>query len=181
MKNQESKNRPIDLDDFDALAAAHCDGRLNEAGFARLEKMLADSLEARARFLRYMNLESALHEFGEPAGLTWGESAHPLLDDAPAPPVGARWMPWALAASLVALLTLAFWPGEKFETPKPGPIVQEIADPGVAVLAKAVGVEWETPALAVGTAVPISRLKFKAGLMRLEFYSGAAVILEGPV
>ena len=68
-------------------------------------------------------------------------------------------MPWALAASLVALLTLAFWPGEKFETPKPGPIVQEIADPGVAVLAKAVGVEWETPALAVGTAVPISPVK----------------------
>jgi hypothetical protein len=180
MKSEELSNRPFDRDELESLAAAHCDGQLSEEDFTRLEKLLADSAEARAHFLRYMNLESALHEFGEPAGLAWSESAHPLLGNAPAQPAPARWMPWALAASLVALLTLVFWPGEESETTQPSPVARETADPGVAVLAKAVGVEWETPALPVGAAVPVGRLKFKAGLVRLEFYSGAAVILEGP-
>jgi len=185
MKSEELSHRPFDRDKLEALAAAHCDGRLSEEEFARLEKLLAASAEARAHFLRYMNLESALHEFGEPAGLAWGESAHPLLGNAPAQSTTARWMPWALAASLVALLTLVVWKWNQPEPKSSNPITKTTAaipavDPGVAVLAKAVGVEWESPALPVGAAVPVGRLQFKAGLVRLEFYSGAAVILEGP-
>ncbi|MBC8325482.1 MAG: FecR domain-containing protein [Verrucomicrobia subdivision 3 bacterium] len=185
MKSDESNLQPYDADELNALCAGHCDGRLSEEEFARLEALLAESPEARAQFLRYMNLESALHEYGEPAGLAWGESAHPLLGNAPAQSPTARWMPWALAASLVALLTLGVWKWNQPEPKSSNPITKTAAAipvvvPGVAVLAKAVGVEWESPALPVGTAVPAGRLLFSAGLVRLEFYSGAAVILEGP-
>ena len=182
MKRDGKISESFDAEELNALCAAHCDGRLSEGEFARLEAMLAESAEARAHFLRYMNLESALHEFGEPAGLEWGQTAHPLLEQ-PAKETG--WMPWALAASVLALLTLVFWPESEttISEPKPPATAQPTVDPaeqGVAVLAKAVSVKWESPTLAEGAAVPRGRLRFIEGLVRLEFYGGAAVILEGP-
>jgi hypothetical protein len=57
-----------------------------------------------------------------------------------------------------------------------------VGEGGVAVLTRVVGAAWETADTppAVGSALPSRRLKLKSGLVQLEFYSGATVILEGP-
>jgi Concanavalin A-like lectin/glucanases superfamily/FecR protein len=52
----------------------------------------------------------------------------------------------------------------------------------VAVLTRVVDAEWGPTELptAVGSALPTGRLRLNSGLIQLEFYGGAIVVLEGP-
>ena len=52
----------------------------------------------------------------------------------------------------------------------------------VAVLTRVVDPEWGPTELPteVGSALPTGRLRLKSGLIQLEFYGGAVVVLEGP-
>jgi hypothetical protein len=51
---------------------------------------------------------------------------------------------------------------------------------GVALLGLAVDVEWNGPAYSMGEALPKGLLDIRKGTLRLDFYSGARVVLEGP-
>lgn len=52
----------------------------------------------------------------------------------------------------------------------------------VALLAQAIDVEWEekNPTYGVGNALPKGWLKIRRGTIRVDFYNGARVFLEGP-
>lgn len=54
--------------------------------------------------------------------------------------------------------------------------------PGVAVLSRVVDPEWAEgkAGLSVGEAVPAGTFSLRSGLAQIEFFSGAAVIVEGP-
>jgi len=57
----------------------------------------------------------------------------------------------------------------------------ESMDSGVAVLTKALGVEWEQEVSPqIGDTLPPGDLRLKSGLAQIEFYSGASMLLEGP-
>lgn len=59
---------------------------------------------------------------------------------------------------------------------------EKITRDDVALLAQAFDVEWEpgTTAYRVGSPLPKGELKIRRGTLRLDFYSGARVFLEGP-
>ena len=61
---------------------------------------------------------------------------------------------------------------------KPKPVVAG----NVAVLTRAIDPVWGPTALptGLGSALPAGRLRLKSGLIQLEFYGGANVVLEGP-
>lgn len=62
----------------------------------------------------------------------------------------------------------------------PRPEVVEVD--GFAILTRAVGVEWAPggPAFRVDDRIAARRLKILSGLLQLEFFGGATVVLEGP-
>jgi len=64
----------------------------------------------------------------------------------------------------------------------PDPTDPEPRSRGVASVARVAGVQWDDPASApaVGSVLIPGWLRFKAGLVQLEFFSGASVIVEGP-
>jgi hypothetical protein len=66
-----------------------------------------------------------------------------------------------------------------------GSMTSSITEPraaGLAILTRAVDVLWDDggPEIAAGSVLAEGVLRFRAGILQLEFYSGATVVLEGP-
>jgi ferric-dicitrate binding protein FerR (iron transport regulator) len=84
------------------------------------------------------------------------------------------------AAAAVALLANGYllWQNRNSQAE----IEEPSHGPGVAVLSRVVDPEWSDgkPALSVGEAVPAGTFSLRSGLAQIEFFSGAAVIIEGP-
>jgi hypothetical protein len=165
---------------LERLANAYFDKELTAEEKRELEAILLGSARARRIFLDYsewhgLTREWALRSQGEslmadfpPTRRTAGRSGHIV----------------ALVAGLAACLLLGWWLMPERENLVPS-LTEEEENPlrdDVALLAQAIDVEWEagTPARAVGTALSKGMLKIRKGTLRLDFYSGARVILEGP-
>ena len=151
------------------LIEAHLDGHLTEAEAQALSRELADHPAARRQFWD----QAATHGLmQEAARLTWLKMAAPE-----APPKIARidWSRWRAplaAAAAFLILGLVWWLGGAHEQPSRG----------VAVLARAVGAEWETDenTLSPGAVLSAGILRLKSGAAAIDFYSGARVVLEAP-
>ena len=117
------------------------------------------------------------------AALTLGLSLLPPQPGAPAGVRGGR--PSAVVAKLVNDRT------EPTAGPPPakGPGGHDVVDKsvearssGVAILTRGVNVVWESasPTPEVGSIVVTGPLSFRSGILQLEFYGGATVVMEGP-
>src|SRR5690606_17740565 len=86
-----------------------------------------------------------------------------------------------IAAGLAACVACGWW-----LLPRPTPTAKGItertarASEEVALLGMAVDVEWAGRQFTPGEALPKGLLNIRKGTLRLDFYSGARVILEGP-
>ncbi len=106
-----------------------------------------------------------------------------------------RILPFLLAAA--CMLGLVSWigfrltghPAERLNRPRPAAssggmaaAAEPLVSGGVAILTHAVDVIWEPGASrpAVGTLLGSGPLRFERGMLQLEFYSGATLIVEGP-
>jgi hypothetical protein len=89
--------------------------------------------------------------------------------------------PWAWATGLAACLAVLFGVS-LLSRPKVAGPRQEAETRAVAVLNRAVNVEWATPddVRYPGAALAPGWLRLKAGVLQLEFFNGASVVLEGP-
>ena len=93
--------------------------------------------------------------------------------------------PYALAVVLLIVFVFSQTMRNNSQpTPLPDLVVQplqESTDDGVAVLTQAVGVQWEQETQPkIGDTIPLSVLRMKSGLVQIEFYSGASILVEGP-
>ena len=163
---------------LDSLVGQLREGRLSEAEAAELRQLLQSHPDARRRFAEHMFLAATLKLDGEEwlregmhAGwvATTGERR-----------VGWAWFGAGVALAATILLPLVIlWPG------RPTPAVIEGAggfvDQGVAVLAEAVDAQWAGTAVRprIGASLPQGRLKLEKGWARIDFYSGASVVLQG--
>ena len=91
------------------------------------------------------------------------------------------WLQWRplTAAAAVLVTGLALW-----LVPRVGdrvPTESSAAAPRqVAVVTQAVDAQWEGEPFQTNDRVPMGRFLLKAGLVRLQFLSGASVVIEGP-
>jgi len=101
------------------------------------------------------------------------------------------WRPWLLAVTAIAatvLIAIFSIPSNKVprlgEGERPvatAPQSEEASDSGVAMLTRLAGVRGVgTASWKEGETVSPQRLTWDAGLIQLEFYSGATVVVEGP-
>ncbi|MEO0452823.1 MAG: LamG-like jellyroll fold domain-containing protein [Verrucomicrobiota bacterium] len=181
-------------DDLFHLADAYIEGTMNEEDHERLEALLAESEDARREYLRYAKLHASLmtyasdvednalpEEFMRMTSLaesrvsgtrerknTGGVNSRALLK---------------LVAALVLGFTLA-WGFGLMKGSKADLLIsaEEDMDEGVAVLTQLYEVEWEEGGMVYhpGDSIPSGTFKIKSGVVQLDFYKGATMILEGP-
>ena len=178
------KNEPFEHQEQMArLVAAHCDETITDEEFAQLEQLLQAHPEARAFYRRYLNLDASLSDFGRTETSGWsGQEQDKMVST----PQGQPRSLWALAAGVALLLALGIWwlqqqaPRVITQNSAPAEDQAKPADPGVALLTQVVDVEWIDEPMVTGASLPLGRLQFASGLMQIEFFSGAIVVLEGP-
>lgn len=167
------------------LIHAYFDQELGSEEKRELECMLLGSARAREIFLDQadwhgLHRELALRQRAESLMNGLGESGET------GKVIVFPWKKKAMAGiGIAACLLLGFWlnpfnrrPSRTVTGTEPVPLKAE----NVALLAQAVDVEWETgsDSFGVGSALPKGMLKIRKGTLRLDFYSGARVFLEGP-
>lgn len=184
-----------ELDELDEIERRLLDAVEGDASPADLDARLAADPVLRARLVRRLIEEAFACEELQVLdaesrlsgnGLFGPEAVEPLPVAVPAGrswwvPGGAGAIAFA-AASLLFALFLGGSP-EREEPPRTAGEFDEVAESeGVAILTQAMGVEWLPggPTYRVNDRIPVGRLRIASGLLQLEFFGGAAVILEGP-
>lgn len=188
-----------------ALLDKYRDGALTEEDRAELERTLLSSPQARREFWEQARFHSMLSRWGQEqwgrrmadgGGMEPAEATSPLTEvPGRAVPWMGRirpiWAAWATAAAACIALGLVLYFGR---APGRPPVVQSdgtlgnsaapaTAPTGIAILASAVDATWADPAAArlPGTVLDAGTLKLRAGAVQIEFYSGARLIVQGPV
>jgi hypothetical protein len=166
-------------DELAAWVADYCSGVISNEAFKRLSNRIRIDPAARRYLVRMRMLESALYELEpESAGLIPKASPkgkrHWRAFLMPAPAAAALLLVAFSAALLISQHLKA--PGDSFATGDP-------VRGGVAILTSQVDAQWAqrdaTPR--TGASLAAGRCHLHAGLVQLEFFSGATVVLEGPV
>jgi ferric-dicitrate binding protein FerR (iron transport regulator) len=157
--------------ELDRLLAALVEGGLSPAEQGRLSALLREHPELRTKYLDYLLLDSLLQ---------W-EQPEPARPEPRRP--ARRWWPVMAAAGALAAAVLAavlLWP--RHPSHPQGDLAAERTDDSVAVLLHTSGAVWgeSTVPTRPGAPLPPGRMRLTAGVVRLEFYCGATVILEGP-
>jgi hypothetical protein len=89
----------------------------------------------------------------------------------------SRWWPAPLAAAAIFLVAgLAYW---RWGGSGEGTVGAPSA-PQVAVMTQAVEAQWDGLAFQPRDRIPAGRFALKSGVVRLQFLSGATVVIEGP-
>ncbi|MEM1294660.1 MAG: LamG-like jellyroll fold domain-containing protein [Verrucomicrobiota bacterium] len=156
------------------LVARYLDGQATPNEISRLEALMLEDPQLRADFLRYARVDAAL------PGATGGLQKLVGIETRNDPTQRHfAWMALAAAAVLVVLLGVL---GLiiMHDTPPEELSALEIEDKGVAVVARAVGTKWKGASLLPDDSVAPGRWDLLEGIVELEFYSGASVILEAP-
>ncbi len=174
-----------DFTELRTLLDALCEETITEAQMARLEEIVLADPEAEALYVQYMSMVAELQRhFGARRADRITER---IQNTQTRPPLRIRTWRRRLMVSFVGITAVAatILAVIFFNTPGPSsvdPPPAEFTDSSVAVLAQVADAAWDDTGLAtsVGSPLPPGRLRLKAGLARIEFYSGAIVILKGP-
>lgn len=185
------------------LLDAYFDEQLGKAEREELEYLLLSSPQARQLFWKRARFHSLLRRYGTEYWGKWlaekyssdeaGIGSH-QQEDTSAPKFGKRWtlpdwfspgLRWVISGAIAAFALLAslIWLRPTSETlVSPSATKEPVFHPAVAELVRAVGVEWasETNRYSSGAVLTAGSLKLTRGLIELEFYQGARVVIEGP-
>lgn len=194
---------------IDYLIDRHLDGALTAEEAAELNQIVLSSAQARARFWHLAGFHAIIREWGAETWGQPGEApgstkvvAFPVRRVLQGLAAAA-----ALAAALLVLrhfqppafpppaspqnVAIQARPGlggdEEEEDPDHGAGMSTapadaVTQNGAAVITRASGAVWSPgePARGAGTVLPPGWLRLESGLVQIDFYSGARVILEGP-
>lgn len=165
------------------LLALHREAGLSEEQQVRLQALLQNHPEVRRAFVQDQLMEAAF-QLETPGNLDAVPMSPRKIAPHPSTSRGgfARVWRWAIAASLVFGIGLGL--GGIFKRPdvRPLSIEEEALDDGIALLTQSVDAVWTGDRQPQsGAILSAGRLQLKSGLAQIEFYSGARLILEGPV
>lgn len=156
------------------LVDRHLDGQLTDADLTEFEGMLRGSAAAREQFWRESRLHAQLHEIENGGAQRSAPRVGPVFRHR------LRFVATALAtAACLALATVGAlwsWLGAGGAAPV------ETTSAAIAVLSRVLDVQWREPGAAhvVGEALEPCWLRLRSGLVRVEFYNGVRMVVEGP-
>lgn len=163
------------------LVDAHLEERLTPTEADELSAWLVRSPQARRFFWEHTAVHGLLQRAVQ---LEWLGAAQ----QGRSPRGARRWAApkffWAGIAAAAAAVAIVFW------TARSGGSAAEMAagsetearSQGVATITRLAGVRWSDPTAtaAAGSVLAPGWLRFETGLVQLEFFSGASVVVEGP-
>jgi len=170
-------------DPLERLIADWLQGIISPDDFQELDLRLRDDPAARRSLRRSANLDSALRDWA-----TREASAAAWLDTpAVGPVIRGPWHRWRLPVGLAAAVALGFAAyqfGDRTSARRPAaPVtVAEQTDRGAAILTQAVDAHWlgDAARTRLGDSLAVGPLALGAGFAQIEFFSGAALLVEGP-
>lgn len=184
---------PCDPDhDLERLLMGLVDGELSPAERQHLAALLRDDPALQQQYRDYLLLD-ALLSWEQPQSVEREQTPDPSTHVTLHAQRAVRPVLLAVAAAAVLLATGVFllWP--RAQPPGVVAVVRHGEDPavdlevepaasGLAVLTRSVRARWAADSRqpGVGAAVGPGRLRLEAGLVQLEFYSGATLVVEGP-
>lgn len=149
---------------------------LSDAEFGELERHLKTDPAARTAFLRAANLDSALRDRA-----ARDDHMRAWLAHQPARPSSTRklFWPWGLAAAAAIAMGVFLIGGVRPRSLRPA---LEATAQGTAVLTQTIDAEWAArgPRRTVGATLPPGTFTLQKGLAQIEFFSGAALVVEAP-
>lgn len=162
---------------LDLLVGALREGRLSATEAAELRQLLRTSAEARRRLAEHMVLAAALEiECQDIARENPGRDALRVNRR------GLLCRAWlAAAAALAAAIALPLIVLVPVRPTASGPVVRPV-EPAIAILGESVDAQWVESDMPtkVGASLAKGRMRLKEGLARIDFFSGASVVLHGP-
>lgn len=176
------------------LLSAWIDGRLDEAGVARLDGLLRASPAARDTFREWVGLDALLATMaerapsvGDDAGASRG---NPTADTPPRRPAASagreprgRWRAtagWAVAAVLIGLVGVVWLRRPIDPRPIDAAVTGGCAAVGQVIDAVVEGSPIDGAAVRPGASLGPGPIRVTQGLIQLEFFSGAMLWVEGP-
>ncbi|MBI1371650.1 MAG: hypothetical protein GC159_02650 [Phycisphaera sp.] len=191
MNDTRDNMTPNDGDDRHAelrdLLDALRDGDLTEEQVARLDTLLEGDDEAQQMYVEYIDLYASLRHYHEAdaaertptSGATSPSITRSNVFTYPPSAVGlAWWIGLAAALPLAVMITMSVMraPAQVDQRPT---LTDEA---GLAVITRTVDTQWAegTPAYEPGSTVAAGELNLDSGVVQIEFYSGATVVVEGP-
>lgn len=159
---------------LDELVAAMRDDSLSDEQSVDLQNLLKTQPGARRRFAESMQLTAMLSDEG-------GIGFQPVKSDTtgwkPIPRINPA-IATVLLATSAAILAIMLWPNPQGAPNAP---LSELLDEGVAVVTQSYDTRWAGKTrLQVGSSVSPGKVVLQSGLIQLEFYRGAVVVVEGP-
>jgi len=162
---------------LERLVSAYFDQELTVEEKCELEAMLLSSSKARQLFLDRSELHGLLREQAMQAGGANLLNEVAREEKKVVPFARRAW----IAAGLAACVAFGWWLLPSGKQAADGGIAKtEESHNEVALLDRAIDVEWDGPSFAPGAALPKGLIKIRKGTLQLDFYSGARVVLEGP-
>lgn len=163
------------------------DGEANDEEFARLEELLRNDPDFREDYLRYLNVDLALAALPQPTSRRSHDPLQHLEEQKSAWRLFRGIVGWAAAIGLLLLAgihVLQSIDGKRGEIRTAGEdtlVPEDVNDSGVAVLTRVSGLQGPTTTdWRVGETIPPGTMAWDEGLLQLEFYGGATVVVEGP-
>lgn len=153
------------------------DGELTDAEIVELRNLLKSDPALRQDLVREQLMEAAF-ELEMEGGL---ESPVDVPETIPFSKPRFRF-PWGWAAAAVILFGIGLGSGHRFSGGSRELVTAELEDDGIAILSETVDAVWEADAdPGEGEILSPGKLNLTSGLAQIEFYSGARLVLEGPV
>jgi Concanavalin A-like lectin/glucanases superfamily/FecR protein len=173
----------IDWTEFRSLLDALCEETITPEQFGRLEELLLRYPEAEVYYVQYLSQHAdVIRHFATVAPLSSVPASAVSGQTGPSRRRRGRLLlAVGLAGLAAALLLILMYHSGALTTPSP--MAQtEPSDDSVAVLLQVHKAVWTDANLSMrpGVALPPGWLHLQSGAARIEFYSGATVILQGP-
>ena len=166
------------MDKLEKLISAYCDGNISDQDSQELESILAKSSEARQKLIEYINIDAGLKEIAD---------AENDIIAFPKEKIQKKTSAWlyAAAALLVINLALLFQPTKTqtemakapVEKPQTETQIPDFNRNAIAQITRAVNTEFVNEN---SKTLNPGKLKLESGLLQIEFFSGATMVLEGP-
>ncbi|HZR17614.1 MAG TPA: LamG-like jellyroll fold domain-containing protein [Verrucomicrobiae bacterium] len=178
--------------EFDDAVAAVCHGVANETQMQALNALLRSNSNARDEYLMRVELHARLasepdlfSQVAYAAGgcrlpkSSMGEGPKILSLNPPVPATRSKMVRVLAVAACLVFISLGIW---NFWFKRPAH-VSRATSTAVAMLTRVVDARWNqtTGPLRVGSALEPGWVRLESGLAQVVFYSGARIVIEGPV
>jgi len=173
---------PFPSREFDDAVAAVCHGSASDQQVRGLNELLRSDAAARDEYILRLELHSRLASepdlfAGATEKVTWPEH---ILRFSPQRKTKIRQTKWVLAFAACFALLATGWFAWQLSRPNDR---KGATSKAVAMLNRVVDAQWNTNMEAPRLGAPLEPgwLRLKSGLAQIVFYSGARVVIEGPI